>query len=495
MIRWKRLSLRARLFVLLAALMVTTLTGGVVTMWYTQAMDSVFNALVDKSFASFQAAEELETSLLMQKGFLTYYFLDGNPDWLKQLNSYQQDFETWLQKARQAADTEAMVAILSQIGQEYQSYLDSRNRVIQLYQAGEREAGARLHQEARGQFYNIYSLCERAKLIQESAIARARSESQSRAQFINILALTVMPGVAVLGIMLAYILIKQILQPIRQLTLQTDPGGNDSPLPNEVKALSRRVYHLMEDMDQAQSQLERSQERLLESKKLAMVGKLAAGVAHSIRNPLTSVKMRLFSLGRSLDLSLTQKEDFEVIAAEIRHIDTIVRDFLEFSRPPKLKIQQVSPSDVVDRALTLLNHRLESYGVQVELRRPARLPDLWGDPEQLKEVLVNLLINACEAMAGGGQVTISEADKPGAAGRLAVLEVRDSGPGVPTSIQDKIFQPFFSTKEEGTGLGLSIAARIVEEHGGRLEVTSQEGQGATFRITLPYKEETAWAKS
>lgn len=495
MIRWKRLSLRARIFVLLAALMVTTLTGGVVTMWYTQAMDSVFNALVDKSFASFQAAEELETSLLMQKGFLTYYFLDANPDWLKQLNSYQQDFETWLQKARQAADTEAMVAILSQIDQEYQSYLDSRTRVIQLYQAGEREAGARLHQEARRQFYNIYSLCERAKLIQESAIARARTESQTRARFINVLALTVMPGVAVLGIMLAYILIKQILQPIRQLTLQTDPGGSDSPLPDEVKALSRRVYHLMEDMDQAQSQLERSQERLLESKKLAMVGKLAAGVAHSIRNPLTSVKMRLFSLGRSLDLSFTQKEDFEVIAAEIRHIDTIVRDFLEFSRPPKLKMQQVSPSDVVDRALTLLNHRLESYGVRVELRRPARLPDLWGDPEQLKEVLVNLLINACEAMAGGGQVTISEADKPGSAGRLAVLEVRDSGPGVPTSIQDKIFQPFFSTKEEGTGLGLSIAARIVEEHGGCLEVTSQEGQGATFRITLPYKEETAWAKS
>ena len=164
----------------------------------------------------------------------------------------------------------------------------------------------------------------------------------------------------------------------------------------------------------------------------------------------------------------------------------IVRNFLEFSRPPKLKMQRVSPSDVVDNALVLLRHRLESYGVQVKLDRVEGLPEIWADPDQLKEVLVNLMLNACEVMAGGGVITVREeilGDSP--RGPAVVIRVGDTGPGIPESVQDKVFQPFFSTKEEGTGLGLSIATRIIEDHGGRLELESKKNEGATFIITLP----------
>ena len=111
------------------------------------------------------------------------------------------------------------------------------------------------------------------------------------------------------------------------------------------------------------SELAKSREHLLQAEKMAMVGKLAAGMAHSIRNPFTSVKMRLFSMGRTLQMTLAQKEDFEVISEEIRHIDTIVQNFLEFSRPPKLVMQSISPSTVVDNTLQLLAHRLKSYEV------------------------------------------------------------------------------------------------------------------------------------
>jgi len=229
---------------------------------------------------------------------------------------------------------------------------------------------------------------------------------------------------------------------------------------------------------------------------MALVGKLAAGVAHSIRNPLTSVKMRLFSLERHLELSSTQKEDLEVISEEIRHIDNIVRSFLEFSRPPKLQMQKTSLSDVVDSALTLLSHRLESYGVTVEVKRAERLPEIGGDPEQLKEVLVNLILNSCEAMVDGGKITIQEGKgQVVPLGRVAFLKYSDNGPGVPASIRDKIFQPFYSTKEEGTGLGLSIASRIIQEHSGFIELTSREGEGAIFIITLPYREGNAWKPS
>ena len=185
-----------------------------------------------------------------------------------------------------------------------------------------------------------------------------------------------------------------------------------------------------------------------------------------------------------------------MIAEEIRHIDAIVRNFLEFSRPPKLRMQRVSPSDVVDMALQLLKQRLEAYRVTVKLVRERRLPEVWADPDQLKELLVNLMVNACEAMVGGGTITIQEEEgleRPW--GHVTIIRVSDSGPGIPQAIQDKVFQPFFSTKEEGTGLGLSIAYRIIQDHGGGLDLVSRENAGATFIITLPLKEAKAWAPS
>jgi len=280
-----------------------------------------------------------------------------------------------------------------------------------------------------------------------------------------------------------------VLAPMHRLALAASRSGGSPIEGNVVKALSRSVEGLMEDIHQATSKLEQSREHLLQAEKLALVGKLAAGMAHSIRNPFTSVKMRLFSLSRTLEMSDTQAEDFQVISEEIRHIDTIVQNFLEFSRPPRYNFQPVSPSSAVDAAVNLLEHRLKSYDVTVSIDRIEPLPTVQADTEQLKEVLVNLMVNACEAMEEGGHILIQErVDRAGPEGAKAVVRVSDSGPGISETNLGKVLQPFYSTKEEGTGLGLSIAQRIVIEHGGRLEVESVEGRGATFVVVLPVKE-------
>jgi len=212
-------------------------------------------------------------------------------------------------------------------------------------------------------------------------------------------------------------------------------------------------------------------------------------MAHSIRNPFTSVQMRLFSLKRSLALTAVQKEDLDVIAEEIKHIDTIVQNFLEFSRAPKLKIQSVSASAVVDLTLQLLQHRLKSYDVDVHLMRNGDLPLIRADPEQLKEVLVNIIINACEAMQPGGAIDIVErVGRHPQLGPVVEIRLTDTGPGVSEDVRRKIFDPFFTTREEGTGLGLSIVRRIVEEHGGVVDAASVQGKGTTFTIVLPSEE-------
>ncbi|MCJ7771516.1 MAG: ATP-binding protein [Desulfobacterales bacterium] len=298
-------------------------------------------------------------------------------------------------------------------------------------------------------------------------------------------------GVAIVflsGVSLLLVLIFQVLVPVRKLISKTSSHDGIVKQKDEVRALSMGVHKLIKDSDHIHTELERSRENLLQAEKMAMVGKLAAGMAHTIRNPMTSVKMRLFSLGRSIELSDTQQEDFDVISDEIRHMDTIVQNFLEFSRPPKLVMQSISPSVVVDLAIQLLTHRLKSYDVDVNVHRPAFLPDVQADPEQLKEVFVNIIVNACEAMGSRGSIFISEEVATESSGKVAVVKLRDTGPGLSGEIRDKIFQPFFTTKDEGTGLGLSIAFRIIEEHGGWIDVVSVKGEGATFILKIPIKE-------
>jgi signal transduction histidine kinase len=194
--------------------------------------------------------------------------------------------------------------------------------------------------------------------------------------------------------------------------------------------------------------------------------------------------MRLFSLGKSLELTDDQQDDLDVISEEIRHIDTIVQNFLEFSRPPRLQFQTVCPSQVVDQVLQLLSHRLKSYNVDVNVVRKEKLPEIEADAEQLKEVMVNLIINACEAMKRHGAIEVRERKE----GQNVCVEFEDDGPGIPRELMEKIFEPFFTTKEDGTGLGLSIAMRIIEEHRGHLSVSSNGIRGTMFTICLPVKE-------
>jgi signal transduction histidine kinase len=480
------LALRHRVGLILAGFILITFLLGVVLVWTTFRMEGLVSSITEKDFSAFQNAEALETTLMQQKGLVSYFILDGNPDWLRQQEALQERFLDQLARIGDSSKTTRPGETLEAIDAEYRRYIATKRRVADLFGSGERSEAAALHHRAHDHFEALVGLCEQFKRFHADRILATEAAGHAQAQRLRILALTAMAVSVGLTLLLAFVFVYQILEPLRRLTLETYRADTPARSGNEVKALSRGVRLLLHTMDQTQSELQRSRGSLAQAEKMALVGKLAASMAHSIRNPFTSVKMRLFSLSRSLDLDEIQKEDVEVISAEIRHIDAIVQNFLEFSRPPKLKIASVSPSDVVDAALRLLQHRLRSYEVAVGVTRLVPLPPTPVDVEQLKEVLVNLIVNACEAMAPGGRIAIEERTEPHPQlGPSAVIVVRDTGPGIAPHLLERIFQPFFSTKEQGTGLGLSIAQGIITEHGGRLEVESDEGRGAAFTLILP----------
>jgi len=486
---FNQISLRARLLVLIAVLASVNLSGSFLTLWYGSQTQNRYKSLIDQNISALMAAQKLETALVMQKGLLTYYFLTSSSDWLEQLKDRENEFKQWLEKARNANFIKEAGPIINEIESRYIRYAFDRGEVIKLYKEGDREEGVKRHWEVRSQFFAIFDLAEKFKQIHEKSIEAQRNILRESARNVFLFVLAEIFGIVILTVVLTFTIIKQVMGPIREILLKTDNKKTHVQIGNEIKDLSRVVNDMAADIDQARLNLEKSREHLAQSEKLATVGKLAAGMAHSVRNPLTSVKMRMFSLERSLQLNAVQKDDLEVISEEIRHIDTILRNFLEFARPPKLLFQMVSPSDVIDMTIELLRHRFETYKTSIQVKRRERLPRIPADSDQLKEVLVNLMINACEAMGEGGTIRIfEELEQHEFFGDAIKIQIEDSGPGISEEILEKIFEPFFSIKEEGSGLGLSIARRIIEDHGGEILVASQEGKGATFCIVLPMKE-------
>jgi signal transduction histidine kinase len=483
------LSLRVKFRILIIGLACCLLATFLVTVWHLYHIDRLFSEVVNEDITALQAAEELQTALVMQKGFVTYYFLQGTPHWLDKLEQYNDAFQSWLQKARQTSQNYASREILDTIESKYLDYALARAQVIQLYKDGKRDQGARLHWSVRNQFFNIVDLCSKYKRIYKASIDEHFAQVARQKHRLNVISGSLFFIGIILASILAFIIFNRVPAPVHDLVIslqkaltESFPGGSK----NEIIQLRRRVNRLIKDANLTKSQLEASREHLQQTEKLATIGKLGAGVAHSVRNPLTSVKMRLFSLQRSLDLNEVQSEDFEVISEEIRHIDTILSNFLEFSRRPKLKPQPTEVRGIITLALQLMKHRLESYGITITTDIAQNLPRLMLDQDQIKEVLVNLLENACDAMNAGGTISITA--KQGVVeplGHVVVLTLADNGPGIPQDVCEKIFQPFFSSKEEGTGLGLSIAKRIIEDHGGWISVASTPHQGTTFTITLP----------
>jgi signal transduction histidine kinase len=236
------------------------------------------------------------------------------------------------------------------------------------------------------------------------------------------------------------------------------------------------------------NQLRQSRAIIQRHEKLASLGTLAAGLAHEIRNPLTAINVRIHSLKRNLTQGSSEHEDATVIDSEIRRLEGIVREFLQFARPAEPKFVTVSADSLLARVQRLLAAQLEKISIQLTLESP---PDVWirVDPQQVGQALINLVQNAAESIKRDGKIRLcARAETARLAGRarpVVVLEVSDTGKGIPPEVQKRLFDPFFTTKEEGTGLGLSIAARIVEQQGGTLHYKTELNRGTTFSIVLP----------
>ncbi|PNU19647.1 sensor histidine kinase [Geothermobacter hydrogeniphilus] len=256
------------------------------------------------------------------------------------------------------------------------------------------------------------------------------------------------------------------------------------------QAQSMRYRKTAERLEESYSRLREQADQLLEveeqlrrADRLSALGELSAGLAHEIRNPLGSIRGTAEILRDGIPADSPHQEFAAILIKEVDRLNQVVQDFLDFARPGKIEAGRVDLNQMVDEVLALSGRMLQKSRTELQVDK-ASIPCCRGNAEQLKQALLNLVLNAMQAMPDGGILRVTTGQK----GNQLFIAVSDSGQGISAEMQNRIFDPFFTTRHEGTGLGLAISGRIVRGHGGRIDVNSEPGQGATFTLSLPCSE-------
>lgn len=250
----------------------------------------------------------------------------------------------------------------------------------------------------------------------------------------------------------------------------------------------RGVVAIFQDL----TEVHRMREKVRRADKMAAIGELSTAIAHEIRAPLASICGSIEMLSGELELSGDNRKLMELVIKESDRLDRIITDFLEFARLKPPAFEPVDVSRCLDEVLLLFRHSSElNRNVSFDVACDAPEACIYADDEQIRQVYLNLIMNACEAMSDGGRFTIRIGTdmrplrENGSAEECVVIEFENTGPAISASVLPHIFEPFYSTKDGGTGLGLAIVARIVESHLGHVRVTSDEDRGTKFSIVLP----------
>jgi signal transduction histidine kinase len=488
------MKLTTKLYTSILAVTGLALLSSVLGLFATWQMAIYMRGMTSDELPSDREAEKLESTLLKQGNCDESYLLDsGNKRWLKVLAYRKRLFQQWLERAKSTPHDSTETEILARLENAYHKFDAKRDEVFAIYDSGDAaKAKQVLLEELDPLSDNVNDVCEEFIEYIEHYIDTTTARAETRTKHLMWIVSGFVGLTAISGCGLLWLFIFGVHAPLRKMITDArmfaDAGQSDTANPPEDAFSAAGFYlrTLMSDVTNTRSALQRSRQQAINAEKLAAVGKLAASVAHEIRNPLVAVKLWLTNIQKKRHTDTELCRDMQMLLDEMSRLDGIVRDFLEFSRPRALNVEPLQLAPFLDETLELVGRRLEECRINLVRKYTAELPPIMGDGKQLKQVFINLLNNAAEVMPGGGEIRILAASASDHdTRRMVVVRIQDTGPGMPEEVQKRLFEPFFTTKETGTGLGLCIAAGIMTRHNGRLTLESSTGHGATFAVWIP----------
>jgi signal transduction histidine kinase len=469
---------------ILSAVTVLTLAG--IALVAMRAIASTHAAATEAAHADLVGLEDaLELqALLYQKGFVAEYLLSDDPHWLDELRKTKEQFTRWLERITREARTEQAAHVATAMAEEYGRYDAERTRAITANQQGDRKTAIEALAANFARSAKLRSLAEELLTLRRAEVAQSM-ESADEAFRHALWALAIAVTIAILGAAsVGYFFASRVTRPLYELVLRAESAGTSTRVEvnaeDEIGALSEHVSRLARQIEASSKEIAEQRERLHQAEKISALGEMATAMAHEVLNPLTGVKTAMQLLAR-LELSPTVKETAAEVDREIERVDRIARRLISFARPVRPEIRVLEVAQLVERLVVATKHEVEAHAV--ELRLDVDGADrIEADPDLLEQALVNLTINACQASSKGDAVTL-RVRKDGA---WRVIEVRDSGSGLPKEVANHLFTPFVTTRRGGHGLGLAISQNIVVSHGGRIEARSNApDRGTTFSIFLP----------
>jgi two-component system sensor histidine kinase HydH len=338
-----------------------------------------------------------------------------------------------------------------------------------------------------------------------TGIERSRRRSQAMAGRVALGFLLLGVCGAVAGLVAGYAIARGVRHtlfrlhvPIRTAAgkLEEVIGPIDVVEPTDLQDLDSTLEHLAQRVAMVVDRLQESQLELLRAEQLAALGQMAAGLAHELRNPLTSIKILVQTAAEAGDDARLDGQDVAVLAEELARLEDSIQRFLDFARPPTLEKRPFDVRDLIQRIFNLVAARAAQQHVSLQSDIPETPVEIWADREQIRQLLLNTVLNALDAVGHGGEIRLTlfsdgqatdntEAAKSDEDIQWATVVVRDNGPGISAEIADRLFEPFISTKDTGLGLGLAICRRIAEAHRGEIQARNVNDGGAEFTIRLP----------
>jgi two-component system sensor histidine kinase HydH len=397
-----------------------------------------------------------------------------------------------LVKARELADTEEEIALSNQL-------LATFDRYRQSWQRGRTTA----HGSGKVAVDDLVSSLRRELrptcfALQDVDFKQAAASEQNLAQSMRTMAWG-LGGAGLLGslasLVLGYNAARSLRHSLQHLSIniQTATGKLGLTVPavtigenHDFERMHQQMHELTEEIEKVVAKLQQHEREVLRAEQLAAVGQIAAGVAHELRNPLTSIKLLIHAQRQEVQALGQSVEDCEIVEQEIRRMDQCLQAFLDFARPPRAVRRPNDLVPLVGRALALVEGRARKQKVAVHFRHDDGPLVVDADGEQVVQVLVNLTLNALDVMPRGGRLDV---ELHALASTQVKLRVLDNGPGVSPNVLPRLFEPFASGKETGLGLGLAISRQIVEGHGGSLRGGNRLEGGACFEVYLPVSGE------
>jgi signal transduction histidine kinase len=441
------LKLRMSLLIIAIGLLASLVVWAVITSW--ERLQKSRHQSRAAALESFGLTRHFQSTLFgLNDHLLTIATQRDEKEW-KKFESEWNDLNNWIDEQHLSSPTERQ--LLDQINSEYDDYHLAAQRFRAQVQTADADAQIREFAQLQREMTRLVDLASQLGEAHRAFLRQALTASNESLTHLHTILLVALFLLLAFGFWLAFVVYKQLIAPL------------------QVKLVESRAL------------LERQE-------KLASLGVLAAGVAHEIRNPLTAIKAWLFMHQRKLASHSQDAADAQVVANELNRLERIVNDFLLFARPSEPQFEIIPADRPLREVRDLLCAPLAQSEIQIVLFNSPSA-NIRVDPQQIKQVLINLVQNAADSIGNDGTVTLGVRLDHRRLGNqneeVVILEVADTGKGIPPEVEKRLFDPFFSTKESGTGLGLSIAARIVQEQRGALQYRSQLNHGATFGIVLP----------